>query len=70
MTGPGKALRYAGLATALTLTLAACTPATFSAIFAPCPKPTTEEWAASHEEWPTPDRIDTPSVAFETVGAR
>ena len=46
-----KLLRYAGLASALMLVLAACTPAAIGSLFAPCPQPTPEEWAASQEEW-------------------
>ena len=46
------------------LVLAACTPATLSGFFAPCPEPTAEEWAAYQEEWLTAEWTDDPA-AFE-----
>jgi hypothetical protein len=43
--------RKALLAVTLVLLLSACTPATISAFFAPCPEPTAEEWEAAQAEW-------------------
>lgn len=65
MTGPRNALRYAGLALALALVLAACTPATLSTFFAPCPEPNPEGWAAGEEERSAPLQINAPSIADE-----
>jgi hypothetical protein len=39
------------LAITLMLLLTACTPATLSAFFAPCPEPSPEEWEAAQAEW-------------------
>jgi hypothetical protein len=39
------------LAVTLMLLLTACTPATLSAFFAPCPEPTAEGWEAAQAKW-------------------
>ena len=56
----GRFARYGLLSVVLALALSACTPATITAFFAPCPEPTEEEWAAYQEEWLRSGGIEAP----------
>lgn len=57
MKDPYRLLRHAASAVALTLVLAACTPAPVGGLFAPCPVPSQEAWEASQEQWLMTGRV-------------